>query len=94
MRIVSGEGFTMKNYIVLPTSLNQSRSLRWEDNLARMEDCMRSFKILTDKPTRKDLGRPMRKREDYNRMVLKEIDVNARNWIDKKITLPENMILF
>ena len=49
-----------------------------------MDDGMRSFKILTDKPTRKDLGRPMRKREDYNRMVLKEIDVNARNWIDKK----------
>ena len=62
--------------------MNKSRSLRWEDNLARMEYGMRSFKMLTDKSTRKDLGRPMLKREDHNRMVIKEIDVNVRNWID------------
>ena len=53
-----------------------------EGNLVRMEDCMRSFEILTDKPTRKDLGRPMRKQEDHNRMVFKEIDVTARRWIN------------
>ena len=48
-----------------------------------MEEGRSSFKILTDKPTKKiHLGRPCRRREDSSRIDLKEIDVNSRNWID------------
>ena len=49
-------------------------------NLARMEGCRSTFKILTSKPTRK---RPLwRLRwEDYIRMNLTEIVINTRNWV-------------
>ena len=41
------------------------------------------FEILTGKPTgKKPLGRPSRTWEDYIRMRLEEIGVNAGNWGD------------
>ena len=42
-----------------------------------------AFNILTGKPTEKiPLGRPKRRWEDNVRMVLKEIGINTRNWVD------------
>ena len=41
------------------------------------------FKILTGKPTEKGpLERPMRRWEENIRMNLKDIGVNAGNWVD------------
>ena len=42
-----------------------------------------AFKILTGKPTGKRLLRkPRRRWEDNNRIDLKEIGINKRNWVD------------
>ena len=42
-----------------------------------------AFKILTAKRTQKrPLGRPWPRWEDNIRMELKEIGINARNWVD------------
>ena len=42
-----------------------------------------AFKILTGKPTgKRTFGRPRRRWEDNMRMNLKEIGINAGNWID------------
>ena len=52
-------------------------------SLARMEEGRIALNILTGKPAgRRPLGRPMRRWEDYIRMYLKEVGVNARNWVD------------
>ena len=52
----------------------KSTRLRWEGNVARMEEGRSAFKILTGKPTGKiPLGRPRRRREDNIRTDLKEI---------------------
>ena len=60
-----------------------SRRLRWAGHVARMEECRSAFKILTGKPTgKRPLGRPRRRWEDNIRMVLKEIGINTRNWVD------------
>ena len=41
------------------------------------------FKILTGKPTgKRPLGRPRRRWEEYIRMDLREIGINAGNWVD------------
>ena len=48
-----------------------------------MKDGRTAFKVLTGKPTRKrPLGRPRRRWEDNIRMDLKEIGINAGNWVD------------
>ena len=48
-----------------------------------MEEIRNSFKIVTDKPTRKRLlQRPSRRLEDSIRMGLKGIGNNTRNWVD------------
>ena len=61
----------------------KSRRLRWAGHVARMEEGRSAFKILTDKPTRKrPLGRPRRIWENNIRMDLKEIGINAGNWVD------------
>jgi hypothetical protein len=57
--------------------------LRWAGHVARMEEGRSAFKILTDKRTgKRHLGRPRRRWEDNIRMYLKEIGINARNWVD------------
>jgi hypothetical protein len=39
--------------------------------------------MLTDKPTvKRPLGRPRRRRENSIRIDLKEIGINAMNWVD------------
>ena len=52
----SGEGFTMRNFIV---RVIRSRSLRWVGHAARMEIGRSAFKMLMGKGKR-PLGRPMR----------------------------------
>ena len=48
-----------------------------------MGEGRRAFKILTGKPTgKRPLGRPRRRWEDNIRMILKEIGINAGNWVD------------
>ena len=48
-----------------------------------MEEGRSAFKILTGKPTGKaPLGRPRCRWQDNIRMDLKEIGINARNWVD------------
>ena len=79
----SGEGSTMRNFIVctvhLIARMIKSRRLRWARNVARMEEGRSAFKILTGKFT---LESPRRRWKDNVRIEFKEIDVNVRNWIE------------
>ena len=60
----------------------RSRRLRFAGHVARMEEGIRDFKILTGKSTgKRTVGRPRRRWEDNIRMNLKEMDVNTRNWV-------------
>ena len=74
MRMGSGEGSTMRNFIVCTVHINiviQSRRLRWTGPVARMEEGRNAFKILTGKPARKGLlGWPRRRRGDNITMDL------------------------
>ena len=45
----------------------KSRRFRWAGHVARIEEGRSAFKILTGKPTERDL---------------KEIGINTRNWVD------------
>ena len=48
-----------------------------------MEEGRSAFKILTGTPAgKRPLGKPRRRWEDNIRMVLKEIGINKRNWVD------------
>ena len=61
----------------------KSRRLRKADHVARLEEGRSAFKILTGKPTgKRSLGRPRRRWEGNIRMVLKQIGINMRNWVD------------
>ena len=62
-----------------------TRRLRWTGDVARMEEDSSAFKILRGTPTgKRPLGRPRRRWEDNIRMDLKEIGINAKNWVDLK----------
>ena len=53
----------------------KSRRLRWAEHVARIEEGMSAFKVLTGKPTgKRPLGRPRRRWVDNIRMDLEEID--------------------
>ena len=72
MRIGSGEGFTIKNFILFFESPNivrviKSRRLRRGKHVARIEEGRSAFKILTEK---RPLGRPRHRWEDNVRMGL------------------------
>ena len=48
-----------------------------------MKEGCRAFKILTGKPTgKRPVERPRRRWKDNNRMDLKEIHIDTRNWVD------------
>ena len=52
-------------------------------HVARMEEGRSAFGILTGQPTgKRPLGRPRRRSEVNIGMVLKEIGINTRNWVD------------
>ena len=71
MRLVSGEGSTMRKFIIYRSPnivrVIKSRRLSWAGHVARMEEGRSSFKILIRKPTGK---RPV------------EIGTNAEKWVD------------
>ena len=47
-----------------------------------MEEGKKAFNILSGKPAgRRPIGRPRRRWEDNIRMDIKEIDINARNFV-------------
>ena len=81
MRIGTEVGSTMRKFIVC-TVYNQvikSRRLRWAGHVARMEEGVSAFKILTGKPKgKRPSGRPRRKGEDN----IKGIGVNSEGWVD------------
>ena len=59
------------------------RRLRWAGHAAKIEEGRSAFKILTGTPIEKrPLGRPRRRWEHNIRMDLKEIGINAGNWVD------------
>ena len=61
----------------------KSRRLRWAGHVATMEEGRSAFKILTGKPTgKRPLGRPRHRWEDNIIRDLKEIGINAGNWLD------------
>ena len=61
----------------------KSRRLRWARHVARMEEGRSAFKIVTGKPAGKMLLRsPRRRWGDDVRMDVKEIGINAGNWVD------------
>ena len=61
----------------------RSRGLRLTGPVARMDESMSSFIILTGTPAgKRTLGRPRRRWEDNIRMDIKEIGINTRNWVD------------
>ena len=68
MRMGSGEGSTMRNFIVFTVHLFRvikSRRFRWAGYVARMEESRCAFKMLTSKLTgKRPLGRPRRRWED------------------------------
>ena len=76
MRMGSGEGSTMRNFIVCTVYLIRvrvikSRRLRWAEHVARMEEGRSTFKMLTGKPTgKRPLGRPRRRWEDNIRIFV------------------------
>ena len=71
----------VRNLIVYIIHLIKYQRLRLAGQVARMKEGRCAFKILTGKPTEKK-GRPRNRWEDNIRMDLKEIGVNARNWVD------------
>ena len=75
MRMGSGEGATMRNFIVCILHLIKVikfRRLRWAGHVARMEKGMNAFKILTCKSTgKRPLGRPRRIYKENTTMNLK-----------------------
>ena len=59
MTMESGEGSTMRNFIVCTVRMIKSRILRWAGYVARMEADRSAFKIFTSKPAgKRPLGRP------------------------------------
>ena len=57
--------------------------MRWAGYVAKMEEGRSAFKILTGRLTGNiPLGRPRRRWEENIKMGLKEIGINARNWVD------------
>ena len=87
MRMGSGEGSTMRNFIVCTVHLIivrviKSRRLRWAGHVARIER-KSTFKLLTGKPTRmKHLRRPRLRLEVRVKMDFKEIHINTMNFVD------------
>ena len=62
MRLGSGGGSTVRNFIICIVHIIKSRRLRWTGYVDRMEEGRTVFKILSDKLTQKrPLGRPRRR---------------------------------
>ena len=83
MRMESGEGSTMRNFIVCTVHLlvKAINPIRWTGHVVRIIG-RSDFKILILKPTgKRTLGRPMRRWENI-KIHIKEICKNTWNWVD------------
>ena len=61
----------------------KSTRLGCPGHVVRMGEGRSILKILTSKPTgNRTLGRPRHRWEDNIRIVLKEMGINTRNWVD------------
>ena len=60
----------------------KSKKLIWAGNVARMEEGRSAFKITGIITGNRPLGKPRHRWEDNIRMDLKEIGINAGNWVD------------
>ena len=84
-RMGSGEGSTMRNFIVYTKVIN-CRRLRCANHVARMEEGTRVFQTLTFKHTGKRptrIGKPRCRWDNNIRMYVKEIGINTRNWLTR-----------
>ena len=77
VRIVSGEGSTMRNFkvctvhVIYLFRVITSRRLRWAGHVPKMEEGRGVFKMLTGKPTlKRPIVRPRRRRGDDITMEL------------------------
>ena len=60
----------------------KSRRLRWAGYVARMEQFRNAYRVLLGKPEgKRPLGRPRRRWEDNNKMDLRELGCDPRDWI-------------
>ena len=86
MGMRNGEDLIITHFIVLyliNSRVIKSRRLRWEGHVVILEEGRSVFKILTGKTTgKRPLVTPKRTWDSNVRMDLKEIIVNARNWVD------------
>jgi hypothetical protein len=56
--------------------------MRWIEHMARMGEARGVYRVLVGKPEgKRPLGRPRRRREDNIKMDLREIGIDAANWI-------------
>jgi hypothetical protein len=61
----------------------KSRRMRWEGNVARIEEKRNAYRILVGNPEEKrPLGRPRRRWVDSIKMDLREIGWDGMDWID------------
>jgi hypothetical protein len=59
-----------------------SRRMRWAGHMARMGEVRGVYRILVRRPEdKRPLGRPKHRREDNNKMDLREIGIDEANWI-------------
>jgi hypothetical protein len=60
----------------------KSRGMRWAGHVARMEEGRGAYKVLVGRPEgKRPLARPRRRWEDSIKMDLREIGIDAANWI-------------
>jgi hypothetical protein len=60
----------------------KSRRMRWAGHVARMGEGRGVYRVLVGKPeVKRLLGRPRRRWEDNIKMDLREIGIDAANWI-------------
>jgi hypothetical protein len=61
----------------------KSRRIRWAEQLARMGEKRKPYRILVEKPEgKRPLGRPRRRWVDNVKMDLREIGWDGTDWID------------
>ena len=60
----------------------KSRLLRWAGHVARMEQLRNAYRVLVGKPEgKRPLERPRRRWKDNNKMDLREVGCDPRDWI-------------
>ncbi|KAJ4450854.1 hypothetical protein ANN_02285 [Periplaneta americana] len=61
----------------------KSRRLRWARHVVRMDESRNAYRVLVGRPDgKRPLGRPRRRWEDNNKMDLREVGYDDRDWIN------------